>query len=153
MKITVDAAMRARDVSRPRPDQEAAAESVARGSGGTAHPAPPRRPVTQDAPERPSGPVRQERQPKPPGARRATEQAAGRRTPTEPDQGSAVQRGAPDKTYGAAPPTAGSQPVREVTATPDTGVTTRRRIRRRLPHGEGQGGPEPGQPGRVPPGR
>jgi hypothetical protein len=49
MKVTVDAAMRARDVSRPRPHHEAAAEQapVERGR----RPVEPRRPPAPPAPQ------------------------------------------------------------------------------------------------------
>ena len=56
MKITLNAAMRARDVSRPRPEQEAAAEQAANDLP-SARPRPPRPEPSRSAPS-PAAPVR-----------------------------------------------------------------------------------------------
>jgi len=50
MKITVDSAMRARDVSRPRPEHEAAAEQST--GGPSARPRPPQPGPSRSAPSR-----------------------------------------------------------------------------------------------------
>jgi translation initiation factor IF-2 len=78
MKITLDAAMRARDVSRPRPEQEAAAEQAA-DEVPSARPRPPRAEPSKSGPL-PPAPVRA----RPPAPVRARPPAASAPQPPVP---------------------------------------------------------------------
>jgi hypothetical protein len=102
MKITLDSAMRARDVSRPRPEHEAAAELI--NEGTSARPRPPHAEGSRSAPVRTGAP--ETSRPGPPAPRMAP--GAARSAATSESTTASVpssRRGAP-----AQPPSAAAQP-------------------------------------------
>jgi len=161
MKVTVDAAMRARDVSRPQPHDAAAAEAAIaglpalRGTPGTritpvpapitrvpepAHPAPPvpRRRPGQPVPGRPGQPVLLDsKKPAPPPEPAVRpEPSPAPQPPMTPNAGptEGSHQGKP-KSYQTQPPQA-AQPGRDAGgASGPARAGRRKRVRRRRSHG------------------
>lgn len=103
MKITLSAAMRARDVSRPQPGHEAAAE-LSDGGGTSARPRPPHAGASRSAPEQTSPPETSRPGPPAPSmAPAAARSAAASQSTTAPVTPS--RRSTP-----AQPPPAAAQP-------------------------------------------
>jgi len=160
MKVTVDAAMRARDVSRPRPHHEAAAEAAIadmptlRGAPGTRVTPVPARITRAPEPPRP-GPPAPRRRPGPPAPGPAEqpvplernkpapppvpavapEPAPAPQPHTAPNDGpaQAAHRGEPGTRRGQRP--ADGQPGRDNGGASAPGRSRRKRVRRRRSHG------------------
>jgi len=155
MKVTVSAAMRARDVSRPQPHHEAAAEQNSPPARPRARAAP--RPPGNDAPGQaaaPIPPLAPRHRPTPPGPRPGGATAPERGKVPRPDGATPPGPGNVPRPDGATPRGPGNVPRPDGATPPERGKVPRPDAR--TPRPAAAPGREPGQqepvPGRKAPG-
>src|SRR6266851_7631618 len=110
MKITLDAAMRVRDVSRPRPDHEAAAQAQSASPPAQSARAQPASGPAPSAPAQPAAAQAQSAQARPGPARAAAARAAPAAAAARADRtGQAVAQRSPSAPAGSRSPAASPQ--------------------------------------------
>src|SRR5690348_10810658 len=126
MKVTVSAAMRARDVSRPQPHHEAAAEQNSPPARPRARAAP--RPAGSNGPGQAAGPITPpvpRHRPTPPGPRPDGAIPPERGKVPRLDRATPLERGKVPRPDGATPPERGKVPRSDSATPPERGKVPR----------------------------